>query len=121
MYKLSFPVARKAGSVRHHYFTEVFDTYLTTGNPIVGKAFHIRDTIKGRYYYPREPGMSSTDLRMQEKCNTLRPLPCPCLQQCRPFAPVHGLPHFDLGTDIYDVDSRRSRGDIEYVKASEAR
>jgi hypothetical protein len=53
----------------------VFDIYLTTGNPNIGKAFHIRDTIKGRYFYPREPGMSSTDLRMKEKYDALRPPP----------------------------------------------
>ena len=53
-------------------FRSTFDIYLTTGNLNVGKAFHIRDTIKGRYFYPREPGMSNTDLRMVEKCDTLR-------------------------------------------------
>jgi len=51
----------------------MFDTCLTTGNPLLGKAFHIRDTIKGRYFYPREPGMRSVNLRIDEKHNTLRP------------------------------------------------
>lgn len=51
----------------------VLDIYSTTGNPNIGKAFHIRDTIKGRYFYPREPGMSSTDLRTEENCDTIRP------------------------------------------------
>jgi len=54
-------------------FSMAFDIYSTTGNPNIGKAFHIRDTIKGRYFYPREPGMSSTNLRTEDKSDTLRP------------------------------------------------
>ncbi len=73
----------------------ILDIRLTTGNPNVGKAFHIRDTIKGRYFYPREPGMYSTDLRIVENvipCGHLLLLSLEMPSDC--FAD-HGPLHFD--------------------------
>lgn len=87
----------------------IFDIQLTTGNLNVGKAFHIRDTIKGRYFYPREPGMSSTDLLMVEKCNTLRSPPVPLFRYAIRLLPIEPLTHFTLTPDGQGEISNKSR------------
>jgi len=96
-------------------FPMALDIHSTTGNPNLGKAFHIRDTIKGRYFYPREPGMSSTNLRMEDKSDTLRPppvsleMPSSCSTPCSAFTSVEPLTITTLTSDGQGEISNKSR------------
>ena len=66
---------------RHPKLAEVMDRYVSCSAfsrmmrdvvSAAGKAYHIKDIINGRYYYPREPGTHA------EKARSHRHLIRPC-------------------------------------------
>ena len=66
---------------RHPKLAEIMDRYVSCSASsrmmrdvvrVAGKAYHIKDIINGRYYYPRDPGTYS------EKARSHRYLTGPC-------------------------------------------